>query len=160
MLKEIFKKRFHSIHSQFYSQSVVQQNIDQAVNVLLNSGYMLAKFDSTIIIRDTINNIANLDIYFTTGDRYIIDTVIVNKSGEGASEVKDNLLRDITDIRKGDYYSLEKIRQRQIRLFRTGLFNSVILSANEKDTSGNKVPLKLNGSIGLMNELIPGNYLK
>ena len=79
---------------------------------------MLAKFDSTIIIRDTLNNKANLDIYFTTGERYIIDTVMVNKTGDGASEVEDNLLRDITDIRKGDYYDLEKIRQRQVRLFR------------------------------------------
>ncbi len=64
-------------------------------------------------------------------------------------------MRDITDISKGDYYNLEKIRQRQVRLFRTGLFNSVILSAAEKDTSGNGVPLNLNGSIGLMNELSP-----
>ncbi|MGA9292252.1 MAG: BamA/TamA family outer membrane protein [Ignavibacteriaceae bacterium] len=154
-VKENFKKELAFDKSQWYSQSVVQQNIDQAVNTLLNSGYMLAKFDSTIIIRDTVSNLANMDIYFTPGKRYHIDSVIVNKSGEGASEVKDMLLRDITDIRKGDYYSLEKIRQRQIRLYRTGLFNSVILSTSEKDTSGNGVPLQLNGSIGLMNELSP-----
>ncbi len=141
--------------SQWYSQSTVQQNIDQAVNVLLNSGYMLAKFDSTIIIRDTINNLANLDIYFSTGKSYHIDSVVVNKSGEGALEVNDKLLRDITDINKGDYFNLEKIRQRQVRLYRTGLFNSVILSADAKDTLGNGVPLNLNGSIGLMNELSP-----
>ena len=61
---------------------------------------MLAKFDSTIIIRDTVKNKANLNIYFTTGKRYVIDSVVVNKSGAGASEVKDQLLRDITDIRK------------------------------------------------------------
>ena len=155
VIKDNFKKELAFDKSQWYSQSIVQQNIDQAVNVLLNSGYMVAKFDSTIIIRDTVNNLADLDIYFTTGKRYTIDSVIVNKSGEGAPEVKDKLLRDITDISKGDFYNLDKIRQRQVRLYRTGLFNSVILSANEKDTSGNGVPLSLNGSIGLMNELSP-----
>ncbi|MEJ2616783.1 MAG: BamA/TamA family outer membrane protein [Ignavibacteriaceae bacterium] len=155
IIKENFKNELTFDKSQWYSQSTVQQNIEQAVNVLLNSGYMLAKFDSTIIIRDTVNHLANLDMYFTTGKRYIIDSVIVNKSGEGASEVKDRLLRDITDIGKGDFYNLEKIRQRQIRLYRTGLFNSVILSADDKDTLGNSVALNLNGSIGLMNELSP-----
>ena len=154
-VKENFKKELAFDKSQWYSQSIVQQNIEQAVNVLLNSGYMLAKWDSTIIIRDTVNNLANLDVYFTTGKRYVIDSVMVTKSGEGASEVKNKLLRDITDISKGDYYNLEKIRQRQVRLYRTGLFNSVILSASEKDTSGNGVPLNLNGNIGLMNELSP-----
>ena len=154
-VKVNFKKELEFDKSQWYSQSVVQQNIDQAVNVLLNSGYMVAKFDSTVIIRDTVNNLANLDIYFTPGKRYHIDSVVVNKSGEGASEVKDQLLRDITDINRGDYFNLEKIRQRQIRLYRTGLFNSVILSASEKDTSGNAVPINLNGNIGLMNELSP-----
>ena len=155
IIKENFENEFTFDKSQWYSQATVQQNIDQAVNVLLNSGYMLAKFDSTIIIRDTVNHLANLDMYFTTGKRYVIDSVIVNKSGEGASEVKEGLLRDITDINKGDFYNLEKIRQRQIRLYRTGLFNSVILSADQEDTLGNKVPLNLNGSIGLMNELSP-----
>ena len=155
IIKENFENEFTFDKSQWYSQATVQQNIDQAVNVLLNSGYMLAKFDSTIIIRDTVNHLANLDMYFTTGERYVIDSVIVNKSGEGASEVKEGLLRDITDINKGDFYNLEKIRQRQIRLYRTGLFNSVILSADQEDTLGNKVPLNLNGSIGLMNELSP-----
>jgi outer membrane protein insertion porin family len=138
-----------------YSQFKVQQALDQAVNVLLNSGYMLAKFDSTVIIRDTVKNKANLDIYFTIGNRYTIDTVLVSKTGEGASEVTDNLLKNITDIKTGDFYNLEQIRQRQTRLFRTGLFSSVILSASEKDTSGSKVPLKLEGNIGLMNELSP-----
>ena len=152
---ENFLKEISFNKNERYSQSKVQQDVEQAINSLLNSGYMLAKFDSTIIIRDTLNNKANLDIYFTPGERYIIDTVMVNKTGDGASEVKDNLLRDITDIKNGDYYDLTKIRQRQVRLFRTGLFNSVILSANEKDTSGNKVPLKLEGNIGLMNELSP-----
>ena len=155
VVKENFKKEVSFDTTVRYSQSNVQQEVEQAVNVLLNSGYMLAKFDSTIIIRDTVKNKANLNIYFTTGKRYVIDSVVVNKSGAGASEVKDQLLRDITDISKGDYYDLGKIRQRQVRLFRTGLFNSVILSSSEKDTSGNGVPLNLTGTIGLMNELSP-----
>ena len=125
VIKENFKKEL-TFNNSWYSQSLVQQSVDQAVNILLNSGYMLAKFDSTVIIRDTVNNRANLDIYFTPGKRYTIDTIIVDKSGEGASEVKDQLLRDITDIKQGDFYDLGKIRQRQVRLFRTGLFNSVI----------------------------------
>jgi outer membrane protein insertion porin family len=154
-VKGNFLKEFVFDTTSRYSQSKVQQDVDQGLNVLLNNSYMLAKFDSTIIIRDTVKNKANLKIYFTTGRGYTIDTVIVEKSGEGAQDVKNSLLRDITDIKAGDYYDQEKIRQRQTRLYRTGLFSSVILSADANDTSGYKVPLKLNCSIGLMNELSP-----
>ena len=40
-------------------------------------------------------------------------------------------------------------------MFRTGLFNTITLSGEESDTSGNHVPLRIDGNIGLLNELSP-----
>ena len=116
---------------------------------------MFADFDSVTVLRDTVKDKANLDIFFTPGKRYKIDTVIVNTKGEGADEVDENMLRDITGISKGDYYSLEKIKRSQARLFRAGLFSSVFISAVGNDTTDSRVPLKLEGTIGQMNELSP-----
>ncbi|PJA98959.1 MAG: hypothetical protein CO128_05050 [Ignavibacteriales bacterium CG_4_9_14_3_um_filter_30_11] len=138
-----------------YSQSVLASGIDKAYSTLLNTGFMLASFDSTLIYLDTLMNKANVDAYFTTGKRYKIDTVIIEKSGVGADLVEDSLLQKISGFEQGDFYDLDKIRLNQIRLFRTGLFNTVSLSGVKKDTVGNFVPLKLNGNIGLMNELSP-----
>src|SRR3990170_4888790 len=58
-----------SASNEWYSQSLVEQNINNTINTLLNSGYMNARFDSTIIFRDTSANAADLNIYFTTVNR-------------------------------------------------------------------------------------------
>jgi len=138
-----------------YSEANVQQKIQTSVDILLNQGYIFARFDSTLIFKDTVNNIADLDIYFSAGNLYYIDTLLVETKGEGAPYVKESLLRKIIDIETGEPYSYEKVKRNQARLFRTGLFNSVVLSTVENDTSGNQVPLRLEGTIGFLNELSP-----
>ncbi len=138
-----------------YIQNVVQQKVQSGVSVLLNNGFMFAQFDSTIVVTDTIEDRADMTIYFTTGKEYHIDTVMVTTSGDGAPYVKESMLRDISDIRSGDLYNLDKLRQSQQRLFRTGLFNSIILSGVEQDTTDSKVPVKLDANIGKLNELSP-----
>jgi len=138
-----------------YSEAIVQQKIQTSVDILLNQGYIFARFDSTLIFKDTVNNIADLDIYFSAGNLYYIDTLLVEIKGEGAPYVKESLLRKICDIETGEPYSYEKVKRNQARLFRTGLFNSVVLSTMENDTSGNQVPLRLEGTIGFLNELSP-----
>ncbi|HVO72731.1 MAG TPA: POTRA domain-containing protein, partial [Ignavibacteriaceae bacterium] len=138
-----------------YSESIVQQKIENSINIFLNNGYIFAKFDSTLIYKDTVANSADINIYFSTGNFYYVDTVIVETKGEGAPYVQESLIRKICDIKTGEPYSYEKIKRNQARLFRTGIFNSVVLSSVENDTSGNLVPLKLEGTIGYLNELSP-----
>lgn len=138
-----------------YSQSVVQSHTNSVINGLLNNGYMLAKFDSTIIIKDTVKHRADIKIYFTTGNRYQIDTVLVQKKGKGANLVSDNLLTRITGLKENTFYRLDELRRSQVRLYRTGLFDAVTLSADQHDTTDSRVPIQLQGSIGLMNELSP-----
>ena len=138
-----------------YVQSQVQQNIQSGVSTLLDNGFMFAQFDSTVVMADTVANRANLDIYYTTGKEYHIDTVLVSKSGDGGPYVKEDMLRDISDLKKGELYNLDKIRQSQQRLFRTGLFNSIVISGVENDTTDSVVPVKLEANISRLNELSP-----
>jgi len=138
-----------------FDQQLLLINIDRSTNTLLNNGYMFAKYDSTIVLRDTVKNRANLNIYYSPGKRYTIDSLIVNKSGEGADLVDGQLLRDISGFNIGDYYDLDKIRTNQLRMYRTGLFNTITLTGIESDTVDYHVPLKIDGNIGLMNELSP-----
>ena len=138
-----------------FSQSIIQNNTSKAINNLQNNGYMFARSDSTIVIKDTVLNKTSIDIYFSPGNRYEIDTVLINKTGEGAGLVQDDLLRDITGIKNGEFYSLDALRNSQVRLYRTGLFNSVLLAGDVKDTTDSKVPILLSGNIGLLNDLAP-----
>ncbi len=138
-----------------YIQNVVQDKVQSGVAVLLNNGFMFAQFDSSIIVTDTVQDRANMTIYFTPGKEYHIDTVRVTTSGDGAPYVKESMLRDISDIRSGELYNLDKLRQSQQRLFRTGLFNSIVLTGVEEDTTDSKVPIKIDANIGKLNELSP-----
>ncbi|MBZ0201016.1 MAG: BamA/TamA family outer membrane protein [Ignavibacteriaceae bacterium] len=138
-----------------YNQDYLKENIQLSLNTMRNNGYVNAKFDSTIITQDTISNFAKLDIYYASGRKYFIDTVIVEKSGEGESFVSDELLQRITGLKTGELYNLEKIKRSQSRLFRTGLFNSLFITEIDSLAEGSKIPLKLMGSIGLMNEVSP-----
>ena len=154
-IKQSIRNDLEMDSTKIYSQGLLASNIDRAFSTLLNTGYMIASFDSTLIYLDTLKNKTSINIYFTTGKRYKIDSVIIEKSGVGSDIVENKLLKKISGFKTGDFYDLEKIRLNQIRLFRTGLFNTVSLTGVKKDTSGNKVPLKLQGNIGLMNEISP-----
>lgn len=138
-----------------YSQDLLQQKISNSIVHLMNSGYKNAVFDSSIIHKDTLRKKSDLDIYFTTGLRYIIDTTIVELSGDGQSHVSEDLLREVAGIEKNEFYSLERLKRSQTRLFRTGLFNSFTFTSWDEKESGDRVPLRLDGNIGKMNELSP-----
>jgi outer membrane protein assembly factor BamA len=138
-----------------YSQSSVKSNTDNLVTSLENGGYMLAKYDSTVVIQDTATNKADVSVFITSGKKYVVSDVTILKKGEGAADVDDKLFEDIIGIKKGDIYNLEKIRMSQIRLYRTSLFNSVIVAPQIGDTTDSTVPIVLNGNIGLLNEAAP-----
>ncbi len=148
-------QEFKSNESEWYNQSMVEQDISTAISILLRSGYMNARFDSSIVYKDTSVLAADVNVYFTTGKCFYIDSVVINKKGEGAEFVGDDLLRKITGIKSGVIYNQDEIRSSQIRLYRTGLFNSVLLVADQLDWADDKLNLRLDGNIGYLNELSP-----
>jgi outer membrane protein insertion porin family len=138
-----------------YLQVELVENITSTLPILLNNGYMFARYDSSEIFKDTVNNSADILINYTTGPRLRIDTVLINLSGAAAGKIDDNLIRKITDIKAGEFYNLQKLRQSQQRLFRTDIFNSIIISGSDQDTAGGWIPLRIEGNISHMNELSP-----
>lgn len=141
--------------TQRFSKGQIENITGNILTELLNNGYLFAHHDSTIIIEDTIRSNVQANIYFNSGKRYTIDTVLIQKNGEGAKYVSDKLLRDISGIKENSYYSQDELRRSQVRLYRTDLFNSAILTAVDEDTTDHKVPVKLEGNIGKLNDLSP-----
>lgn len=149
------KNEFKADSNKRYSQITIQENATSVVSSLMNNGYMLGRFDSTVIFRDTAFNRANLNIFFTTGNQYRVDSVFAERKGEGADLVASDLIVDVSGIETGELYDYEKFSRKQNTLFRTGLFSSVAINPVVKDTSGDKVPLNIESFIGPLNELSP-----
>ncbi|HET56106.1 MAG TPA: hypothetical protein ENN33_12955 [Ignavibacteria bacterium] len=138
-----------------YSASEVSRIRNQILRLSLDFGHMLISSEVPDIQVDTVNNKVDVHMDFVTGDRYRVSEVRINKTGPGADKVDDDLLRRIADIKPNDYYSFYNLQRAQIRLYRTNLFSSVLLSGIVSDTNKNYVPLALNADVGLMNELSP-----
>ena len=56
-----------------FNQEKLQQHMSSVLSILKNNGYMLATFDSTLILMDTLMNKTDLEIYFTPGNKYLFD---------------------------------------------------------------------------------------
>jgi outer membrane protein insertion porin family len=138
-----------------YSQFELSENIESSLPPLLNNGYMFALYDSSEVYIDTVALKGNTLIHYTTGGRFRIDTLLLNIQGEGAQYVEEDLIIKLVDINPGEFFNMQKIRQSQHRLFRSGLFNSIVIQGSERDTAEGWVPLRVEGNIGHMNELSP-----
>lgn len=138
-----------------YEQDFVEEKIAGVTHTLKNVGYMLFKFDSTLINIDTVHNKANLDLYFTPGGFYSYNEIKVEKSGEGKDLVSDELIKYIAGISVGDTYREDYLASSRLRLARTGLFTSVNVKGDEENRSGSHVPLLITGNIGPLYELSP-----
>ncbi|MCH7516076.1 MAG: hypothetical protein IIB08_02935, partial [Bacteroidetes bacterium] len=69
-LQPIISPHLNSLGINRFTQVKLASKIDEVLSVLKDKGYMLATFDSTKIIIDTLRNKTDLDIYFTPGNHY------------------------------------------------------------------------------------------
>jgi outer membrane protein assembly factor BamA len=138
-----------------YVQENVQVKNDEIITYLKNHGFMLAKYDSTVISIDTINAKTNLTTFFNTGRWYSYNEIEIVKDGESNSEVSDELIKYLTNINIGDAYKEDELARSRVRLARTGLFSSINLKSMLNDSLKNKVQLIITGTVAPLNELSP-----
>ena len=89
-----------------FTQVKLASKIDEVLSVLKDKGYMLATFDSTKIIIDTLRNKTDLDIYFTPGNHYRFSEIRVIKEGVGKDLVSDELIKYVANLQVGDEYRI------------------------------------------------------
>jgi len=138
-----------------YSDKLVDENRAFILNFLHDHGYMLAESKTPVVDIDTMKNKVAVNYKFLTGKRYKIGKIIIDKTGKGKQLVTNDLIREIADLTPGNYYSLYDLKRAQIRLYRTNLFTSALVSGVVGDTVGNVVPIKVSADVGLLHELSP-----
>ena len=154
ILKQVYGKLEVDSTDRFV-QDKVENNVTSILTFFYMNGYMNARYDSTVISIDTVKDRTNLDIFFSPGRRYKISGINVVTKGEGKDHVSEKLIKELIAISPEEYYDLEKIKNSQNRLARTGLFSSLKLQGGKSDSAHVYVPLDFEGTIGSMNELSP-----
>jgi len=138
-----------------YVQENVQKRNDGIITYLKNHGFMLATYDSTIIKIDTVLAKTNLSNHFTRSSWFTYSDIKIIKEGESQSEVSNELIEYLANIKIGDTYKEDELLKSRVRLARTGLFNSINLKGVVQDTAGGKVQLLITGNVSPLNELSP-----
>lgn len=138
-----------------FTREVTLRNINAVNNYLKDHGYALVKNDVPDVIIDTVRNKTRVKVLIDPGERYKIQEIKVQKSGPGEALIRDTLIKEIVGIEKGDYYSAYDITRAQVRLYRTNLFSSAVVNGAIADTSGDRMPLNVSTSVGLLNEVSP-----
>lgn len=141
--------------SKQFSESTVQSMISSIQRFLANNGYVFGGYDSTIVIIDSITNRTNVDVYFSTGDRYSVSETIINKTGKSIDQINNKLINEITDIKPGTFYNQSQIDRSELRLLKTDLFNSLSINPVLSDTVNHTIPIEINTTIGSLNGLSP-----
>jgi outer membrane protein assembly factor BamA len=138
-----------------YVQENVQTKNDAIITYLKNNGFMLARYDSTVVKIDTANVKTDINTYFNRGRWYTYEDIRIERDGESSEEVSYDLIKYISNIKVGDVYREEELVKSRVRLARTGLFSSINLTADTIDSQSSKASLLIKGTVGSLNELSP-----
>jgi outer membrane protein insertion porin family len=152
---QIYKKVDVDSTDRFSQEKIETDIIPNILNFFNMNGYMNAAYDSSVTTIDSVSKRTNLDIKFSPGRRFKISGVNVTTSGVGKDQVDPSLIKNLIGIKPEEYYDIDKIRNSQNRLSKTGLFTSLKLVGGKSDTTKKYVPLEFDGVVGTLNELSP-----
>jgi outer membrane protein assembly factor BamA len=138
-----------------FVQENVQEKNDAIITYLKNNGFMLARYDSTVVKIDTLNAKTDINTYFNTGLWYTYGDIMIERDGESSSQVSYDLIKYIANINIGETYKEEELSKSRVRLARTGLFSSINLTADTINSVSSKASLLIKGTVGSLNELSP-----
>ncbi len=141
--------------TKYFTRNFIDTKRQQILSRLLNRGFMTASSAERNVYIDSLTNTVDVQIAFQKGKRYRFGEIRISKSGPGKENVDDSLIKKISDLKPGEYYSFDEIRRSQVRLVRSNLFTSVLVNTVTGDTVQNVVPVEITGDIGHMNELAP-----
>lgn len=139
----------------FFQRDRIEADAFRIISELRNFGFMLADRDRIIADIDTVNKTVDVLITFRPGRYFTISEIRVEKSGPAKDQVEDDLIYRIVGIKPKEKYSSFNILEGQLRLYRTGLFTSTLISAVVAETTFSTVPINISVDVGKMNELGP-----
>ncbi len=115
---------------------------------------MLVQASTPIVEIDTLKNVVDVSVKFNLGNRYRISEVRVEKSGPGQDLVSNELIGEIANISKDKFYNYSDLKLAQIRLYRTNLFSSAVITGSVQDTIKNYVPVNIITKVGSTKRII------
>ncbi|MEJ5305769.1 MAG: BamA/TamA family outer membrane protein [Ignavibacteria bacterium] len=139
----------------FFQREKIENDASRIVSELRNFGFMLADRDRIVATIDSVKKTVDVEITFKPNRYFTVSEVRVEKSGIAKDNVEDEFIYKLVGIKSGEKYSHSKNLEGQLRLYRTGLFTSSLVSGVVAETTHSTVPINISVDVGKMNELGP-----
>lgn len=139
----------------FFQRDRIEDDANRIVNELRNFGFMLADRERITATIDTLNKIVDVTLSFNPRRYFTVSEIRIEKSGISKDAVEDDLIYKLVGIQPNEKYSHQKNLEGQLRLYRTGLFTSALVSGVIAETTHTSVPINISVDVGRMNELGP-----
>jgi len=152
-LKILKEKRIDE--GSFFQRERIEDDASRVVTELRNFGFMLAERDRIVVTIDTIKRTVDVEITFSPNRYFTISEVRIEKSGSDKDNVEDDFIYKLVRIEPDEKYNHSKILEGQLRLYRTNLFTSTLVSGVIADTTHSTVPINISVDVGKMNEIGP-----
>lgn len=139
----------------FFQRDKIENDATRIINELRNFGFMLADRDKIVATIDTLKKTVDVNITFRPDRYFKVSEVRIEKSGAARNNVEDEFIYKLVGIEPGEKYSHSKNLEGQLRLYRTGLFTSTLVSGVIAETTHSTVPINISVDVAKMNELGP-----
>ncbi len=139
----------------YFSANIIREITSNVLSILQDNGFYSAQFAKTKALIDTTRNTVDVTFNLNLGERYKISEVSVEKNETEYSYVDENLIKEIVDIHKNEWFNKSKISEAEARLYRTDLFSSSMIQIGKIDSSQLAIPLKVKASVKPRNDIAP-----
>ena len=113
----------------------------------LRLGYFDAKYNESAIVINEERTLANIKLHFNSGKRYSISDVSIDWNLAGLNDEKNKrgidsgILSSLMSIKSGQLYTADNLAKTQRALLATPYFSSVDVSADDRNTQNQTVPI-------------------
>lgn len=134
--KEKLRAGLRLFEGEPYNPNLLEVDRYKLYSKFFEKGYLGARISFKTRIDST-----SVDLFWEIepGEPVRVDSVLIN----GATKVKEKLVRRELTIEKGEYFNLAEILESKQNLYDTGYFNSVEIEPVKLDVSGGEVDLNL-----------------
>jgi outer membrane protein insertion porin family len=139
----------------FFSANAITKVQNDILETLQDNGFYAAAFGKTKAIIDTNRNKVDVKLRLNLGRRYKIGKVSTELPDIEYSYVQPDLIKEIVDIKPGEWFNKTKIAHAEARIYRTDLFSSSLIQFQDVDTVNNRIPLLIKVNLKPRNDISP-----
>lgn len=119
-----------------FEESLLSREASAIEDVLKNNGYFFATYstEKPTVYADTTNKTDSILIEFTVGKRVKIGSISIERQVNGQSVITDNLVRELSELHEGDWYSRKKVVGTINALYQIGVYDFVSVDTTGRQT--------------------------